>query len=938
MTEPIRVLHVDDEPDFGELTAEFLEREAARIAVTTVESAAAGLDRLDEEAFDCVVSDYQLSDTDGVAFLGRVREDHPDLPFVLFTGKGSEAVASEAIAAGATDYLQKGSGTEQYELLANRVLNAVEQYRSKRRAADLERVRTLASDVTQTLVRATDRSEITAQVCETIAAAEPYQFVAIGHVDPETGAFETRARAGVEGASVAGVAVQGSDTGEETPLGRAVHGGSIAVSDTAGAVRMDRSGPGPSDRGLEAVALVPLDHDDERYGHLAVFSGREGAFDETELDLLSELGDDVAHALHAAAVRDELRASRERFRALFENSPDPVVRGDVRPGSGRHVVQDVNAAFEEAFGFGAADVVGRDIADALVPDGDRDRHDAFRERVTAGEAVEADVVRETDDGMREFTLRVIPVGTAERPANAWFAWYTDVTERRERERALGRLHEATGDLMAAETAAEVLDVASGAAAEILDLPLNSVNRYDADADALVPVAWTEALGALFDGEPTSIPAGEGIAWNAYETGESVFHADVREAEDVLNEDTPFRSELHVPLGAHGVLTAASTSVGDFDATDERLAQVLAAAVEAALDRVERERTLAEERNRYETLVEGSHDGILIQQDGDIVFANERCGELFGYDASELVGRPITAVIAPEDRELVRGRSRRRVDPAADPPPNQYEVRYRTEAGETRVGEISVASVQYGGEPAALVAVRDVTERKRSEERLENRTEELEVLNRVVRHDIRNDVSIMLGWAEMLDGHVDETGEEYLEKILSSGAHIVELTDVARDYVETLTGGDELAVRPTPLRSLLLTELDLRQESYPAADFETAGELPDVEVRANEMLQSVFRNLLNNAVQHSDTPDPTVTVTCDETAESVVVRVADDGPGVPDDRKEAVFGKGERGLDSPGTGIGLYLVQRLVDQYGGAVHVEDNDPRGSVFVVRLPRAE
>jgi signal transduction histidine kinase len=103
-----------------------------------------------------------------------------------------------------------------------------------------------------------------------------------------------------------------------------------------------------------------------------------------------------------------------------------------------------------------------------------------------------------------------------------------------------------------------------------------------------------------------------------------------------------------------------------------------------------------------------------------------------------------------------------------------------------------------------------------------------------------------------------------------------------------------------------------------------------------MLRSVFRNLLNNAVQHSDRDEPTVVVSAETEAggDWVVVRVADDGPGIPADRKETVFGKGEKGLESEGTGLGLYLVYTLVDHYGGSVWIEDNDPRGSVFVVRL----
>ncbi|MFA1610191.1 PAS domain S-box protein [Halobellus rubicundus] len=134
MADSIRVLHVDDEPSIGDLTADFLERVDPRFEVETVTSAEAGLERLrsvDAEV-DCVVSDYEMPGRDGIEFLEAVRETHSDLPFILFTGKGSEEVASDAISAGVSDYLQKSPGTEQYELLANRIRNSVERARAQR--------------------------------------------------------------------------------------------------------------------------------------------------------------------------------------------------------------------------------------------------------------------------------------------------------------------------------------------------------------------------------------------------------------------------------------------------------------------------------------------------------------------------------------------------------------------------------------------------------------------------------------------------------------------------------------------------------------------------------------------------------------------------------------------------------------------------------------
>jgi len=133
------VLQVDDDPDFVDLAATFLEREDDRFDAESATSADAALGLLAGTDYECIVSDYDMPEMDGIAFIDAVREQYPDLPFILFTGKGSEAVASEAIARDATDYLQKGSGAKRYELLANRVTNAVDQYRAQRRVEMQER-------------------------------------------------------------------------------------------------------------------------------------------------------------------------------------------------------------------------------------------------------------------------------------------------------------------------------------------------------------------------------------------------------------------------------------------------------------------------------------------------------------------------------------------------------------------------------------------------------------------------------------------------------------------------------------------------------------------------------------------------------------------------------------------------------------------------------
>ncbi|WP_276301453.1 PAS domain-containing protein [Halorussus lipolyticus] len=149
MGNAIRVLLVDDDPDIADLTATYLQRASDRIETVIETAPADALDRVEDETVDCVVSDYEMPEMDGLEFLDEVRERAPYLPFVLFTGRGSEEIASEAISAGVTDYLQKGTGTDHYEVLANRVENAVAQYQAEREAEEAdEQIRRIFERIT----------------------------------------------------------------------------------------------------------------------------------------------------------------------------------------------------------------------------------------------------------------------------------------------------------------------------------------------------------------------------------------------------------------------------------------------------------------------------------------------------------------------------------------------------------------------------------------------------------------------------------------------------------------------------------------------------------------------------------------------------------------------------------------------------------------------
>ena len=231
---------------------------------------------------------------------------------------------------------------------------------------------------------------------------------------------------------------------------------------------------------------------------------------------------------------------------------------------------------------------------------------------------------------------------------------------------------------------------------------------------------------------------------------------------------------------------------------------------------------------------------------------------------------------------------------------------------------------------------DITSRKEYERQLEGQRDSLEVLNQVLRHDIRNDLQLVTAYADILANTVTDENREYVQTIQENARHAVELTTTARDMADVWLSDTDEQIR-IALKATLENELDEIRSAHTDSVVTVDGTIPDVTVLANDMLNSVFRNVLQNAIRHNNSDMPTVTVSVEEREETVEVRVADNGPGVPDNQKSTIFGKGEKGLGSSGTGLGLYLVKTLMESYDGAVWVEDNEPEGAVFVVELQHA-
>lgn len=327
-------------------------------------------------------------------------------------------------------------------------------------------------------------------------------------------------------------------------------------------------------------------------------------------------------------------------------------------------------------------------------------------------------------------------------------------------------------------------------------------------------------------------------------------------------------------------------------------------------------------NTTDCIVEGT------VQDGDPIVhrVNDAFERVFGYTNSELRGENLNDYITPDNM-------RSEVE-AVDQEWRDGDVGPREVVRQTADGPRHFLHRAAGIEGGLSYAIyTDITEQKEREQEIQAQRDNLHLLNKVIRHDLRNDLQLIALYAEMLDEELDS---ESLDIIRESVENAIDLTQSARD-LSTVMMNEEVQLERQELAQVIGSQMAEQDEAFPEATFELVN-IDRATVAADDMLSAIFRNLLKNAVVHNDKQTPTVELSMQQDEETVRVFVADNGPGIPDDKREDIFGEGEKGLDSDGTGIGLYLVNTLVDRYDGDVWVEDNDPEGAVFVVEFPLAD
>jgi two-component system OmpR family sensor kinase len=225
----------------------------------------------------------------------------------------------------------------------------------------------------------------------------------------------------------------------------------------------------------------------------------------------------------------------------------------------------------------------------------------------------------------------------------------------------------------------------------------------------------------------------------------------------------------------------------------------------------------------------------------------------------------------------------------------------------------------------------IRELRKQYDRVDELNRRNEVLNRAMRHDIRNDVTVIEGRVRLLAQEHEDLNGELLGAIERKSEEIAEVSRLA-SHIQSLDADAER--RPVDLVALLDDCVACIRETNPAADL--TMDLPDEAwVDTGEQLRIAVDNLVENAIEHNDR-EPAVAVAVERGEDAVRVTVADNGPGIPDDQREMLLAE-ETPSSPANAGLGLWLVRWFVDHYDGTLDIAANDPRGTRVTIELPAA-
>jgi PAS domain S-box-containing protein len=618
-------------------------------------------------------------------------------------------------------------------------------------------------------------------------------------------------------------------------------------------------------------------------------------------------------------MQSKLQESEERYRQLVEMSPDTIAVHS----EGKIVF--INAAGAKLLGAeDAEELVGRPIMDFLHPN----HIEIVKERIQLiGEGKGAPLVEEKfirlDGTDVDVEVAAIPFTHQGKPAT--IAIVRDITERKKAEERIRLSEEKHRNLF--ENARDLIITTD------LEGNITSANRmaeeYGYDQSGIIGKNWfnlapKEYLQHFRDGFSK-------LAHGKQNEGEIEIFS--RRRQDYVTVE--YRSN---PIIQDNKVVGIQVIVRDI--TERKKMEEKLRQYSEHLEEIVQERTeeLLESKKRYSVVVEEASDGVVILQDGKIVFTNERNAEIVGYPKNELIGISYEKLLDEKYLQVAQERYEQRLQ--GQKAPTTYEMELKAKTGQLVPVEVSVTVIQYQGHPAILVIVRDVRERKRLEEQ-RLKLEKLAAIGELatmVAHDLRNPLTSIrnAGFYIKNSCPARATGEckTALEMLDIIDQEIIFANNIINDLL------DFAAKRPLQKKKRNINNLidDSLKRIHTPENIRIERKYAKKAIAAidEKQLERAFLNLTKNAVQAMPNGG-TLTIATNETKDHIEIAFTDTGTGIQEENMNKLFSPLFT-TKAKGIGMGLAICKKMAERHGGTIEAQSKAGQGTTFTIKVPKKE
>ena len=877
MADPLRILYVDDEPGLLTIGKLFLEKEGA-FAVDTLTSAKLALEQLNLERYDAIISDFQMPDIDGIAFLKQLKASGNTTPFIIFTGKGREEVVIEALNNGADFYLQKGGEPKaQFAELSHKIKQSI--YRKK---AETDLAKSEAN--LQAIIANTD--DIIASYDTDIrllvynrAASEIYRSI-----------FEIELRPDLCTLDLFPESMRGFwNTNNE----RALAGESFSIKFNlhmpSGQERFFDSSYNPIFKDGVVVGFSTFTRDiterkradDELYASYEQISAAEeelrGQF---EMLLKSE---------------KDLRESEARYRLISENTADVIWILDYKTGKFTYVSPSV----QKLRGYSPDEVMSQTMADALTPEsmevvarliqegiserksGDTSRHistNLVDQACKDGSVVSTEVVSTLIFDEQGHLVEIIGISR-------------DITERKMAEEALRESESHLSSII------RVAPIGIGVVSNRIIMKVNNrlCQMTGYTAEELIGKSSCLLYPTPEDYEYVGREKYAQIAQKGTGSVQTRWQKKDGTIIDILLSSTPVDpSDLSI-----GVTFTA------LDLTERKKA----------------EETIRENEERFRTIINSMQFGIVIidAQTHTMLEANPKALEMIGGTGELVLGSVCHRFICPAELGKCP------VTDLSQTVDSSERVLLNLRGEKIPIVK-SVIKTMLGGKEVLIESFIDITDRKVAEDTLLRVNKKLNVISQLTRKDLTSQTFVLSSYLELVKNQL--AGQDHIIDTLEKGFEAVR---TIQDTIEYSKNYQDMGATPPKWQNVNMTLL-FGLSHISIGNIRNSIETGNLEIFADPLLEKVCQCLFENSVKHGEHVTH-IRVWHTITPDGATIFFEDDGTGIPHEKKEQIFLRSEGTSASRGS---LIFVREILDITGITIRETGEPGKGARFEIAVPK--